>query len=138
MGETTAEFIHIVVNTIIFCSAIGLLIVCLNVLAKYNRGEIESQRTKPSITMGENGYSEDRVFVRGSQVFTDIIYQQDIHLPIFLDGTQLTADYLRYLRESNNIYVNDLRARISMNNEYLITHDYNSNNEITAVHYERR
>lgn len=137
MGETTSEYIHIIINTIIFCSAIGLLIVCLNVLSKYNRGEIESQRTKPSITMGENGYSEEHVFVLGSQVFTDIIYQ-DEHLPIFLDGTQLTADYLKFLRESNTIYVNDLRTRISMNNEYLITHDYNQRNEVTAVYYEHR
>lgn len=138
MGETTSEYMHLVVNTIIFCSAIGILVVFLAVLSKYNKGEIESQRDKASVTMDtEYGYSDEYIYVLGSEVYTDII-NQDSDLPIYLDGTQIHPDYLKYLRENNKMYVNDLKTQISMNDEYLIKYEYYSTNEIKAVKYEHR
>ena len=138
MGETTSEYMHLVVNTIIFCSAIGILVVFLAVLSKYNKGEIESQRDKASVTMDtEYGYSDEYIYVLGSEVYTDII-NQDPDLPIYLDGTQIHPDYLKYLRENNKMYVNDLKTLISMNDEYLIKYEYYSTNEIKAVKYEHR
>lgn len=138
MGETTTEYIHIVVNTIIFCSAIGLLILLLTVLGRYNRGEIESQRNKTSVAMDtEYGYSDDLVYVLGSEIFTDII-NQDVNIPLYLEGVLLDSDYLKNIRENNTLYVNDLRGRLSFGDEYLIRHTYYSNNEIKAVYYEHR
>lgn len=138
MGETTTEYIHIVVNTIIFCSAIGLLVLFLSVLGKYNRGEIESQRNKTSVAMDtEYGYSNDLVYMFGSEIFTDII-NQNKELPIYLNGVLIDDDYLKNVRENNTLYVSDLRGRINFNDEYLIRHTYYSNNEIKAVYYEHR
>lgn len=138
MGETTSEYMHLVVNTIIFCSAIGILVVFLAVLSKYNKGEIESQRDKASVTMDtEYGYSDEYIYVLGSEIYTNII-NQDPDLPIYLDGTQINPDYLKYLRENNKMYVNDLKTKISMNDEYLIKYEYYSTNEIKAVKYEHR
>lgn len=138
MGETTSEYMHLVVNTIIFCSAIGILVVFLAVLSKYNKGEIESQRDKASVTMDtEYGYSDEYIYVLGSEIYTNII-NQDPDLPIYLDGTQINPDYLKFVRENNKMYVNDLKTKISMNDEYLIKYEYYSTNEIKAVKYEHR
>jgi len=136
MGDTATEYIHLIVNTIIFCSAIGMLIVFLNILGKYNRGELESQKTKASVTMDtENGYSLDHIYVKGSEVFTDII-GQDISLIIYLDGTKLTSSYLQNIREENTTYVSDLRDRISFDADYMVRHQYFKTNELMAVYYE--
>jgi len=138
MGDTTTEYIHLVINTIIFCSAVGMLLVFLNILGKYNRGELESQRTKASVTMDtEIGYSSDHIYVKGSEVFTDII-GQDANLPIYLDGTLLATSYLQNIREENTTYVSDLRNRIAFDADYLIRHQYYSTNELMAVYYERQ
>lgn len=138
MGETTTEYMHTVVNTIIFCSAIGLLIVFLYVLKDYNRGELESQRTKASVTMDtETNYQSDLIYVLGSEVYTDIIHQ-DESLPISLNGTVINPDYLKNVRENNKTYVNDLKTKISMNDEYLIKYEYYSTNELKSVSYEHK
>lgn len=138
MGETTSEYMHLVVNTIIFCTAVSLVIALLLVLSKYNRTELESQRNKASVSMNtEDGYHENLIFVSGSEVFTDIVSLTD-NLPVYLDATLIDADYLRNVREGNKTYVTNLKGRISFNDEYLVKYEYLETNEIKSVHYEHR
>ena len=85
----------------------------------------------------EIGYSSDHIYVKGSEVFTDII-GQDANLPIYLDGTLLATSYLQNIREENTTYLSDLRNRIAFDADYLIRHQYYSTNELMAVYYERQ
>ena len=138
MGETTSEYMHTVVYTIVFCSAIALLLGLLAVLNKFNKNEIDEQNNKAAITMDTSvGYAEDYIYVLGSEVFANVI-NQDEELSIYLNGTLLSTDYIKNLKEGNKDYINDLKSKISLDDEYIIKHDYYSNNEIKAVHYEHR
>ena len=82
----------------------------------------------------ELGYGDPVFYVKGSSVFTDIISQNE-SITITLDGAVLDADYLKNLRENNPAYIQDLKTKISMDDNYLIKHDYYSTNEIKAVTY---
>ena len=138
MGETTTEYMHTVVYTIVFCSAIALLLGLLAVLKKFNNNEIEAQNNKAAITMDTSvGYAEDYIYVLGSEVYTDII-NQDEDLPIYLNGTLLATEYVKNIKEGNKDYINDLKTRISFDDEYIIRHTYYSTNEIKAVYYEHK
>lgn len=138
MKDNVIEYIDSVVNTIIFTSAIGMLVAFLGVLVLYNRGSISEFKTKSSVSMNTvNGYSDDLIYVNGSEVFNDII-NIDEALPVYLDGTLLTEDYLKFLRENNTTYIDNLRTMLNLNGEYTIKHVYYSNNELKAIYYERR
>ena len=135
MGDTISEYLYMVVATIIFSSAVIFLMSYMGLLTVFNKAEIEDMNTKSSVTMNtELGYSEPVLYVKGSSVFTDIISQND-SITITLDGTVLDADYLKNLRENNSVYIQDLKSRINMDDNYLIKHVYYSTNEIKAVTY---
>lgn len=138
MKDNVIEFIDSVVNTIIFTSAIGMLVAFLGVLVLYNRDSVLEFKTKSSVSMNTvNGYSDDLIYVNGSEVFNDIV-NIDEALPVYLNGTHLTEDYLRFLRENNTTYIDNLRTMLDLNGEYTIKHVYYSNNELKAIYYERR
>jgi len=135
MGDTLSEYLHMVVATIIFASAVAFLFGYMGLLTIFNKTEIDDMNTKTSVTMNtELGYSDPVLYVKGSSVFTDIINQND-KVTITLDGAVLDADYLKNIRENNPVYIQDLKTRISMDDNYLIKHDYYSTNEIKAVTY---
>jgi hypothetical protein len=135
MGDTLSEYLHIVVATIIFASAVAFFLMYSGLLSVMNKTEIEDMNAKTSVTMSADlGYSEDVLYVKGSSVFTDILSQKD-HIVITLDGMELDADYLTNLKENNPATLLDLKSRISMDDNYLIKHEYYSTNEIKAVSY---
>lgn len=135
MGDTLSEYLHMVVATIIFASAVAFLMGYMGLLTVFNKAEIDDMNTKTSVTMNtELGYSDPVLYVKGSSVFTDIITQNN-DITITLDGAVLDADYLKNLRENNPAYIQDLKTKISMDDNYLIKHDYYSTNEIKAVTY---
>ncbi len=135
MGDTLSEYLHMVVATIIFASAVAFLTSYMGLLTVFNKAEIDDMNTKTSVTMNtELGYGDPVFYVKGSSVFTDIISQND-SITITLDGAVLDADYLKNLRENNPVYIQDLKTKISMDDNYLIKHDYYSTNEIKAVTY---
>lgn len=135
MGDTLSEYLHIVVATIIFASAVAFFLMYSGLLSVMNKTEIEDMNAKISVTMSADlGYSEDVLYVKGSSVFTDILSQKD-HIVITLDGMELDADYLTNLKENNPATLLDLKSRISMDDNYLIEHEYYSTNEIKAVSY---
>lgn len=135
MGETLSEYLHMVAATIIFASAIAFFLCYMGLLTVFNKAEIDDMNTKTSVTMNTDlGYSDPVLHVKGSSVFTDIINQND-KVTITLDGAVLDADYLKNIREYNPVYIQDLKTRISMDDNYLIKHDYYSTNEIKAVTY---
>ena len=135
MGDTLSEYLHMVVATIILASAVVCLMSFMGLLTVFNKAEIDDMNTKTSVTMDtELGYSDPILYVKGSSVFTDIISQND-SITITLDGAVLDADYLKNLRENNPVYIQDLKTKISMDDNYLIKHDYYSTNEIKAVTY---
>lgn len=135
MGDTLSEYLHIVVATIIFASAVAFFLMYSGLLSVMNKTEIEDMNAKTSVTMSADlGYSEDVLYVKGSSVFTDILSQKD-HIVITLDGMELDADYLTNLKENNPATLLDLKSRISMDDNYLIEHEYYSTNEIKAVSY---
>ena len=135
MGDTLSEYLHIVVATIIFASAVAFFLMYSGLLSVMNKTEIEDMNAKTSVTMSTDlGYSEDVLYVKGSSVFTDIFSQKD-HIVITLDGMELDADYLTNLKENNPATLLDLKSRISMDDNYLIEHEYYSTNEIKAVSY---
>ena len=135
MGDTLSEYLHIVVATIIFASAVAFFLMYSGLLSVMNKTEIEDINAKTSVTMSTDlGYSEDVLYVKGSSVFTDILSQKD-HIVITLDGMELDADYLTNLKENNPATLLDLKSRISMDDNYLIEHEYYSTNEIKAVSY---
>ncbi len=135
MGDTLSEYLHIVVATIIFASAVAFFLMYSGLLSVMNKTEIEDMNAKTSVTMSTDlGYSEDVLYVKGSSVFTDILSQKD-HIVITLDGMELDADYLTNLKENNPATLLDLKSRISMDDNYLIEHEYYSTNEIKAVSY---
>ena len=135
MGDTLSEYLHIVVATIIFASAVAFFLMYSGLLSVMNKTEIEDMNAKTSVTMSTDlGYSEDVLYVKGSSVFTDILSQKD-HIVITLDGMELDADYLTNLKENNPATLLDLKSRINMDDNYLIEHEYYSTNEIKAVSY---
>ena len=135
MGDTLSEYLHIVAATIIFASAVAFFLMYSGLLSVMNKTEIEDMNAKTSVTMSADlGYSEDVLYVKGSSVFTDILSQKD-HIVITLDGMELDADYLTNLKENNPATLLDLKSRISMDDNYLIEHEYYSTNEIKAVSY---
>ena len=135
MGDTLSEYLHIVVATIIFASAVAFFLMYSGLLSVMNKTEIEDMNAKISVTMSADlGYSEDVLYVKGSSVFTDILSQKD-HIVITLDGMELDADYLTNLKENNPATLLDLKSRINMDDNYLIEHEYYSTNEIKAVSY---
>ena len=135
MGDTLSEYLHIVVATIIFASAVAFFLMYSGLLSVMNKSEIEDMNAKTSVTMSTDlGYSDDVLYVKGSSVFTDILSQKD-HIVITLDGMELDADYLTNLKENNPATLLDLKSRISMDDNYLIEHEYYSTNEIKAVSY---
>ena len=135
MGDTLSEYLHIVVATIIFASAVAFFLMYSGLLSVMNRSEIEDMNAKTSVTMSTDlGYSHDVLYVKGSSVFTDILSQKD-HITITLDGVELDTDYLTNLKENNPATLLDLKSRISMDDNYLIEHEYYSTNEIKAVSY---
>ena len=135
MGDTLSEYLHIVVATIIFASAVAFFLMYSGLLSVMNKTEIEDMNAKTSVTMSTDlGYSEDVLYVKGSSVFTDILSQKD-HITITLDGVELNTDYLTNLKENNPATLLDLKSRISMDDNYLIEHEYYSTNEIKAVSY---
>lgn len=137
MGETASEYMHLVVNTIIFCSAISMLFLLLTGLKTTNKYQIDSQTSKASVIMDDvNGYSDELIYVKGSEVFSDILSSKE-NIAVFLDGSQLDVEYLRFLKEDNKEYIYDLKTRLNMDDKYLISYDYYSNNEIKAVRYSR-
>ena len=135
MGDTLSEYLHIVVATIIFASAVAFFLMYSGLLSVMNKTEIEDMNAKTSVTMSADlGYSEDVLYVKGSSVFTDILSQKD-HIVITLDGMELDADYLTNLKENNPATLLNLKSKISMDDNYLIKHEYYSTNEIKAVSY---
>jgi len=135
MGDTLSEYLHIVVATIIFASAVAFFLMYSGLLSVMNKSEIEDMNAKTSVTMSTDlGYSDDVLYVKGSSVFTDILSQKD-HITITLDGVELDTDYLTNLKENNPATLLDLKSRISMDDNYLIEHEYYSTNEIKAVSY---
>ena len=135
MGDTLSEYLHIVVATIIFASAVAFFLMYSGLLSVMNKSEIEDMNAKTSVTMSTDlGYSGDVLYVKGSSVFTDILSQKD-HITITLDGVELDTDYLTNLKENNPATLLDLKSRISMDDNYLIEHEYYSTNEIKAVSY---
>ena len=135
MGGTLSEYLHITVATIIFASAVALFFMYNGLLSGMNKTEIEDMNAKTSVTMDtELGYSEPYRYVKGSAVYTDIISQNE-NVTIKLNGTVIDSDYLKNLRENNQAYLQDLRTKISMNDDYVIQHEYYSTNEIKAVSY---
>ena len=135
MGDTLSEYLHIVVATIIFASAVAFFLMYSGLLSVMNKSEIEDMNAKTSVTMSTDlGYSDDVLYVKGSSVFTDILSQKD-HIVITLDGMELDADYLTNLKENNPATLLDLKSRINMDDNYLIEHEYYSTNEIKAVSY---
>lgn len=135
MGDTLSEYLHIVVATIIFASAVAFFLMYSGLLSVMNKSEIEDMNAKTSVTMSTDlGYSDDVLYVKGSSVFTDILSQKD-HITITLDGVELNTDYLTNLKENNPATLLDLKSRISMDDNYLIEHEYYSTNEIKAVSY---
>ena len=135
MGDTLSEYLHIVVATIIFASAVAFFLMYSGLLSVMNKTEIEDMNAKTSVTMSTDlGYSDDVLYVKGSSVFTDILSQKD-HITITLDGVELDTDYLTNLKENNPATLLDLKSRISMDDNYLIEHEYYSTNEIKAVSY---
>ena len=135
MGDTLSEYLHMVVATIIFASAVAFFLMYSGLLSVMNKTEIEDMNAKTSVTMSADlGYSEDVLYVKGSSVFTDILSHKD-HIVITLDGMELDADYLTNLKENNPATLLDLKSRISMDDNYLIEHEYYSTNEIKAVSY---
>ena len=135
MGDTLSEYLHIVAATIIFASAVAFFLMYSGLLSVMNKTEIEDMNAKTSVTMSADlGYSEDVLYVKGSSVFTDILSQKD-HIVITLDGMELDGDYLTNLKENNPATLLDLKSRISMDDNYLIKHEYYSTNEIKAVSY---
>ncbi len=135
MGGTLSEYLHITVATIIFASAVALFFMYNGLLSGMNKTEIEDMNAKTSVTMDtELGYSEPYLYVKGSAVYTDIISQNE-NVTIKLNGTVIDSDYLKNLRENNQAYLQDLRTKISMNDDYVIQHEYYSTNEIKAVSY---
>ena len=135
MGDTLSEYLHIVVATIIFASAVAFFLMYSGLLSVMNKSEIEDMNAKTSVTMSTDlGYSDDVLYVKGSSVFTDILSQKD-HITITLDGVELDTDYLTNLKENNQATLLDLKSRISMDDNYLIEHEYYSTNESKAVSY---
>lgn len=135
MGDTLSEYLHIVVATIIFASAVAFFLMYSGLLSVMNKSEIEDMNAKTSVTMSTDlGYSDDVLYVKGSSVFTDILSQKG-HITITLDGVELDTDYLTNLKENNPATLLDLKSRISMDDNYLIEHEYYSTNEIKAVSY---
>lgn len=138
MKENALEYLDSIVNTIIFTSALGLLIIFLGCLCHYNKNSMAEFKNKSSISMNTtDGYMDNYIYVNGSEVFNDII-NLDEDLPVYLNGTELTADYLKFLRENNSTYINNLKSIIDLNGEYLIKHTYYSNNQIKAAYYEHK
>ena len=137
MGGTLSEYLHMVVATIIFASAVAFFLMYSGLLSVMNKTEIEDMNAKTSVTMSTDlGYSGDVLYVKGSSVFTDILSQEE-HIVIKLDGVELDSDYLTNLKENNPAYLRDLKGRIAMDDNYLIEHEYYSTNEIKAVSYTR-
>lgn len=137
MGGTLSEYLHMVVATIIFASAVAFFLMYSGLLSVMNKTEIEDMNAKTSVTMSTDlGYSGDVLYVKGSSVFTDILSQEE-HIVIKLDGVELDSDYLTNLKENNPAYLQDLKGRIAMDDNYLIEHEYYSTNEIKAVSYTR-
>ena len=135
MGDTLSEYLHIVVATIIFASAVAFFLMYSGLLSVMNKSEIEDMNAKTSVTMSTDlGYSDDVLYVKGSSVFTDILSQKN-PITITLDGVELDTDYLTNLKENNPATLLDLKSRISMDDNYLIEHEYYSTNEIKAVSY---
>ncbi len=135
MGDTFSEYLHIAAATIIFASAVAFFLSYTGLLSDLNKTEIEDMNVKTSITMDTQlGYTDPVIYVKGSSVYTDIISQgKDIE--ISLDGTVLDPDYLENLRDHNSTYLQDLKGRINMDDDYMIIHEYYSTNEIKAVSY---
>ena len=135
MGDTLSEYLHIVAATIIFASAVAFFLMYSGLLSVMNKTEIEDMNAKTSVTMSADlGYSEDVLYVKGSSVFTDILSQKD-HVVITLDGVELDTDYRTNLKENNPATLLNLKSKISMDDNYLIKHEYYSTNEIKAVSY---
>ncbi len=138
MGEAVSEYIYRIMSTIFFCSALAILIVFLNCLIEYNKGQIESQKTKSSVTMDVSmGYDDELIYVQGSEVFTDIICM-DEDISVYLDGTKLDEDFLDDIREKSSTDINDLKSKISLDSDYLVKYTYDSDNEIKVVEFIRR
>ncbi len=137
MGETLSEYIHMVTGAIIFCFAIGSFLLFLKPLDALNKQQIEDMEVKASVTVDSSYGYDGNIYISGSSVFTDII-SKDEDIPIWLDGTLISEDYLLNVRENNTTYVSDLMSKISMDGKYSVCYSYYSTNQIKNVQYVRR
>lgn len=135
MGDTFSEYLHMVVGTIIFASAMALFLSYMGILGVMNKSEIDDMNRRSSVTMDTQiGYSEDVIYVKGSEVYADILSL----------GKNVTVTLNGYAVDMDKIRMNDSDAKkavyndIDMNGEYLITHKYYSTNGIKAVTYTHR
>ncbi len=141
MNETISEYLHYVVNTIIFVGAVVALMLFLTMLSKSNRGEIDAMRGKADVTMTTDdfGYQEEFIYKTGAEVFTDIIDAELDGRKVGLDGVIFSDAYLKDLKENNTGTVNNLRGRISFGSNYLVTYRYTTeNNSVYSVKYLRQ
>lgn len=136
MNETLSEYLHYVVNTIIFVSAVTMFIIFLGSLTRYNRDQIESQKTKADVTMStEYGYNDDLIYVTGNEIYTNIISQSGEYA-LYLNGVRIPDDYIHELKQDNPSYIQNLKSKIAFNGTYLIRYVYNDINQLTRVNYE--
>lgn len=135
MNDTLSEAVHIVFNIFIFCSAIVIVIMLYDSLKRYNDQSIKDARNKSSVTMTTtDGYSGDYVVIDGSEIFTAII-DAEKSLPIYLEGSLLSEDYLESLRQFNPNKINDLKAKIDFTSQYRRKYAYDSKNVLIGVYY---
>ncbi len=132
MGDTLSDYLHIAAGTIIFASAIALFLSYMGILGVMNKAGIEDMNVRSSVTMDtETGYSGDVIYVKGSEVYADILSLGD-GIEVTLNGHAVDMEKIKM---NDSGAKKDVYDDIDMNADYIISHKYYSNNEIKAVSY---
>jgi hypothetical protein len=138
MGESISEYVYVLISGVLFALAVTTFFLFISLLGSMNRVEIDDMNRKTSITMdSETGYQEDLIYVKGSEVFADILSLSK-GITVSLNGSIIPEDKLSKIRENDPSPKKDLYSMISMNDEYIVKHEYYINNEIKAVSYTHR
>ena len=143
MGDTLYEYMHLILNCLIFISAISMLILFTDLLHKGSNNQIENMKYRPAVSMeGETSYAEDDVTVRGTEVFADILGQKN-NVTLAINGNIIPYTLIRDARMDDEASINRFRTfgdlyYIQLNDEYIPITYYDDNSELTGIDYVLR
>lgn len=137
MGETLSEYMHMIASTIIFASAITLLITILNQLSDFNRSQMEIKDSKTTISLASID-PNDELLISGDNVFTDIMSSSlpgsSIRILSILGGP-VYCNNLELAKLGETSEIANIQSKINYSSDYKVMYEYNDKHEIIAVTY---